>query len=325
MKILITGSTGFIGSALVSRLIEDGFTINCAVRNEVCVAPDRDQKKRLKIIKVGDLRLSVDWKNATEGVETIVHLAARAHNLNKDDNNSLSDYYKINVEASLKLARQAASVGVRRFIYMSSIKVNGESTAMGRPFTPLDIPMPQDAYGRSKHQAEMGLIKIAAETGMEVVIIRSPLVYGPGVKGNFLTMVRYLSQALPIPLGSVSNLRSLISLDNLVNLIVKCILHPAAANQVFLVSDGEDISTPSLIKRLGGALGARVCLISVPIPLLYLIASIFGYLPMIKRLCSNLQLDSSKTKELLNWTPLISVDEGLRLVAQSFKKNEANF
>ena len=315
-QVLITGSTGFIGRALLARLASENFHIRATVRNNI----DNNFNKNVKVINVGELTPSFNWYHALEGVDVVVHLAARVHIMNGKARDLSTEYRRINVDASLNLAQQAARAGVRRFIYLSSIKVNGEFTQLGQVFTAEDTPLPQDAYGVSKHEAELGLRVIASETEMEVVIIRPPLVYGPGVKANFLSMIRWLSHSIPLPLGAIHNLRSLVALDNLVDLIVRCIDHPRAANQIFLVSDGEDMSTTSLLYRMGNALGMPARLIPVPVPWLHVFASLLGRQPIADRICSSLQADISKTRKVLNWSPLIDVDEGLRRVAEDFKR-----
>jgi len=208
---------------------------------------------------------------------------------------------------------------VRRFVFLSSVKVNGEFTEAGQPFTADDVPAPVDPYGLSKHEAEQLLRQIAAETGMEVVIIRPPLVYGPGVKANFESMMSWLAHGVPLPLAAVTrNRRSLVALDNLVDLIVTCLNHPAAANQTFLVSDGEDLSTAQLLKRMGAAMGQPTRLFYVPPALLKLGATVLNKPGIYQRLCGSLQLDIAKTRQLLGWTPPVSVDEGLRRAAEGF-------
>jgi UDP-glucose 4-epimerase len=228
----------------------------------------------------------------------------------------LTEFRKVNVEGTLNLARQAAEAGVRRFIYISSIKVNGEQTFLGQLFTEDDLPAPLDPYSISKYEAEEGLRKLAQQTGMEIVIIRPPLVYGPGVKANFLAMMRWLRKGVPLPLGAIHNQRSFVALDNLVDLIVTCIDHPAAANQTFLVSDGEDLSITGLLRRMGLALGRPARLIPVPVFLLTAGAALVGRRDMAQRLCGSLQVDISKAQTLLGWKPPISVDEGLHRTAQ---------
>lgn len=314
-QILVTGSAGFVGRALIARLISEQFTICATVRNNT----NNTFNPKIKVVNVGELTPLLGWHQALEGVEVVIHLAARVHMMGDQAKDSYAEYRLVNVDATLNLAHQAAKTGVKRFIYLSSIKVNGESTKPGRAFTSEDIPKPQDAYAISKYQAELGLQAIALETGMQVVIIRPPLVYGPGVKANFLSMMRCLSRSIPLPLGAINNLRSLVALDNLVDLVVRCIDHPGAASQIFLVSDGEDISTISLLYRMGNVLGKPARLIPVPVSLLHIFGILLGRQAIVERLCSSLQVDISKTRKLLDWSPPINVDEGLRKVAQGFK------
>lgn len=252
-------------------------------------------------------------------VEQIVHLAARVHVMNDKSSDPFTEFRRVNVEGTVNLARQAADAGVRRFVFLSSIKVNGEFTQEGRPFTADDAPAPQDPYGVSKHEAERLLQQIAVETDMEVVIIRPPLVYGPGVKANFASMMRWLARGVPLPLAAVTeNRRSLVALDNLVDLIVTCLSHPAAANQTFLVSDGEDLSTADLLRRMGAALDHPARLFYTPPALLKLGIQVVK--PGIyQRLCGSLQLDIAKTRQMLSWNPPVSVDEGLLRAAQGFR------
>lgn len=237
--------------------------------------------------------------------------------MNDTSSDPLAEFRRVNVEGTANLARQAAAAGVRRFVFLSSIKVNGEFTVAGQSFTAADVPAPQDAYGISKHEAEQSLRQIAEETGMEVVIIRSPLVYGPGVKANFAAMMRWLARGLPLPLSAVTqNRRSLVALDNLVDLIVTCLDHPAAANQTFLASDGEDLSTADLLRRMGGAMGRAARLFYVPTVCLKLAAYLVNKPGIYQRLCGSLQLDITKTRQVLGWVPPVSVNEGLRRAAE---------
>jgi len=224
----------------------------------------------------------------------------------------LAEYRKVNVEGTLNLARQAVAAGVRRFVFLSSIKVNGEATAMGKPFQASDEPAPEDAYGVSKLEAEQGLMNLVAETDMEVVIIRPTLVYGPGVKGNFASMVKLVDKGVPLPLGAIHNKRSLVGIHNLIDLIIRCIDHPAAANQVLLASDGEDLSTTQLLRRVGRALGKAPRLIPVPPGLLQVGATLLGKKAMAQRLLGSLQVDISETRKLLDWKPPYTVEEGLK-------------
>lgn len=246
------------------------------------------------------------------GISTIIHLAARVHVMHDTAADPLAAFREVNVDTTLQLASQAAAAGVRRFVFVSSVKVNGESTAIGRAFAETDAPAPQDAYALSKWEAEQGLRQIAASTGMEVVIIRPPLVYGPGVKANFAALMRAVQRGVPLPLGAVRNLRSLVGLDNLVDFIITCAHHPAAANQTFLVSDGADISTPDLVRAMARAAARPARLLSVPVGVLASLASLLGKRAAVDRLCSSLQLDISKAHELLQWTPPVTLEEGLR-------------
>lgn len=269
---------------------------------------------------MGVIGPETDWSLALKNVSVVIHLAARVHVMREEATDSLPLYRQVNAAGTLNLARQAASVGVRRFVFLSSIKVNGEETPVGRPFTEEDIPAPCDPYAISKFEAEQDLRSLAAETGMEVVIMRPPLVYGPGVRANFLAMLKWLKKGMPLPLGSINNRRSLLGLDNLIDLIVTCLEHPAAANQTFLVADGEDLSTTELVKRLGDGLGRPARLIPMPDWLLKAGAAAVGKRNIAARLCGSLQVDISKARRLLGWTPPVSLDEGLRRTAEGFLK-----
>jgi len=314
MTTLVTGANGFVGSALCARLLRDGTLVRGAVRS-LSSQPDG-----VAAIAVGSLSSETDWTVALRSVGQVVHLAARVHVMNDKSSDPLAEFRRVNVEGSANLARQAAAAGVRRFVFLSSIKVNGEFTEAGQPFTADDDPAPEDPYGVSKHEAEQSLRQIADETGMEVVIIRPALVYGPGVKVNFESMMRWLMRGVPLPLAALTkNRRSLVALDNLVDLIVTCLNHPAAANQTFLVSDGEDLSTADLLKRMGFALGYPARLFYMPPSVLKLGAQVVNRPGIYQRLCGSLQLDITKTRQLLGWNPPVSVDEGLLRAAQGFR------
>jgi UDP-glucose 4-epimerase len=263
-------------------------------------------------VAVGDLSAQADWSEALAGVQTVVHAAARVHVMDETATDTLTEFRRVNVQGTLQLARQAEASGVRRFVFISSIKVNGEVTNLGLPFTAENIPAPLDPYGVSKMEAEQALRQIATETGMEVVIIRPPLVYGPGVKANFAALMRAVQRGWPLPLGAVHNQRSLVALDNLVDFIVTCITHPQAANQTFLVSDGQDLSTTELVRGMAQAAGMPARLLPVPVWALQAGATLLGKGDAVQRLCGNLQVDISKARQLLGWVPPVSVEDGLR-------------
>lgn len=316
-KVLLTGGTGFVGRAVLNHLCLGGRDVVACSRAGSMDVPDG-----ARFLRVLGLDANTDWKFGLDGVEVVIHNAARVHVMNDQSSNPLAEFRKVNVDGTLNLARQAAAAGVRRFIFVSSIKVNGEGTAPGTSYKADDFPAPVDPYGISKLEAEQGLQALAAATGMEVVIIRPVLVYGPGVKANFLSMMRWLQRGVPLPFGAVYNKRSLVALDNLVDLIVTCIDHPAAANQTFLVSDGEDLSTSELLRRMGVALGRPARLLPVPSWLLETGAAILGKQALAQRLCGSLQVDISKTRELLSWTPPVSVDEALDTTAKYFLEQQ---
>jgi len=299
---------------LCDKLILCGYKVCGVVRSL-----SHSSNQKYELVEVGNINSVTNWSMLFNEVDVIIHLASRVHLMSDDADDNLAEYQKVNVEGTLNLARQASEAGVRRFIFISSIKVNGERTQLDIPYRADDRPVPVDSYAISKYEAENALRRIAVETGMEVVIIRPPLVYGPGVKANFLSMMRWLVKGgLPLPLGSINNKRSLVALDNLLDLIVTCIEHPKAPNQIFLVSDGEDLSTTELLKRMAVALGKPSRLYPVPTGLLKLAAVLLGKRAFYQRLCGSLQVDISKTRDLLGWMPPMSVDEALRKTADAF-------
>lgn len=316
---LITGATGFVGSSLIRRLMANQLSVVAAVR----VKP-KNWTLRCPILEIGDFRASSNLSFALAGVHSVVHAAARVHIMNDKSVDALTEFRKVNVAGTMNLARQAALAGVKRFLFISSIKVNGEQTNFECPFTASQIPSPSDPYGVSKYEAEMELRALSEETGMEVVIIRSPLVYGPGVKANFLSIMKWLQMGVPLPLGGVTkNLRSFVFIDNLIDLIVTCISHPAAANQIFLVSDDKDLSTSALLEKMAIVMGRPSRLFPVPAVLISIGTRLIGRPDIYQRLCGSLQVDIKKTKDLLGWSPPVSMDEGLRQTADHFLRTKS--
>lgn len=312
--ILVTGASGFVGSGLVRRLVSEYMLggVVAALR----YPSNFTVEDGVKPFFVGNLLPTTDWTSALVGIDSVVHCAARVHVMKDETSDPMSEYRKVNVQGTLNLAQQAADAGVRRFIFISSIKVNGESTFAGHSIAADDKPSPLDAYGISKWEAEQGLHLIAEKSGMEVTIVRPPLIYGPGVKANFRLMMSWLQRGIPLPLGGITNnRRSFVFIDNLVDLIIVCINHPSAANQTFLVSDDEDLSTAELLDNMALALGSTSRLIAFPTSLIELGAKLIGRSDIAQRLCSSLQVDIKKTKELLDWAPPVSVKEGLSRTA----------
>lgn len=280
--------------------------------------PPTAPRQELEYVTAPSLSADADWRPALEGVTAVVHAAARVHVMREEAADPLAEFRRANVEGTLALARQAAAAGVERFIFISSIKVNGESTPRDRPFSAADVPQPQDPYGVSKLEAERALGELARETRLEVVIVRPPLVYGPGVKANFFALLKWLQRGVPLPFGAIRNRRSLVALDNLVDLVATCVEHPAAPGQTLLVSDGDDLSTTELLRRLAHALGKPARLVPVPEPVLIFAARALGAGSIARRLCGSLCVDIAPTRSLLGWAPPLSVDEGLRTAAEAF-------
>ena len=310
MKFLVTGANGFVSRALCKELSQKGYAVRAAVRSENVKFNDIERTV------VGTIDGETDWGKAFIDVGVVFHLAARVHVMSDESSDPLAEFRRINTAGTEHLARSAAASGVKRFIYVSSIKVNGEATCAGKKFSELDTPNPQDPYGISKWEAEQALHRVAAGTGLEVVIVRPPLVYGANVKGNFAQMLKVLAKGIPLPLASVENRRSLIYVGNLVDALIICAAHPAAAGQTYLVSDGEDVSTPDLLCQLGTAMGHPARLFPCPQALLKLAGRLVGKADQIERLLGSLQVDSSKIRRELGWIPPFTLQEGLILMVQ---------
>ena len=329
--ILVTGATGFVGRKLISDLLTNGYQVNALVRQVSQVLPVEVEQI------IGDLQdLVVDnlsplpevysrkvdrlLKAKLTRIDVLIHCAARVHIMNDLSEDPVTDFREMNRYSTLALARMAADAGVSRFIFLSSIKVNGETTRFNESFTEKDIFVPDDPYGVSKYEAEQGLLALAEETGMEVVIIRLPLVYGPGVRANFASLIKWVNRGVPLPFGAIHNKRSLVALDNLISFIIHCIDHPKAANEVFLISDGEDVSTTELLQRVAKAFGKRCLLIPVPVWLMTSVAKCLGKAGIADRLFSSLVVDSSKASDLLGWKPVVTMDQQLKRIVYYLNK-----
>lgn len=303
--VLVTGASGFVGRALCETLATSPRRVRRAVRlGEPGLADS---------IAIGDIGPTTDWRAALEGVQCVVHLAARTHVLREAATDPLGEYRRANVASTTRLAQQAAAAGVRRLVFMSSIKVNGEATR--RPFTEDDPPQPEDAYGVSKWEAEQALARVAADTGLQVVVLRPPLVYGPGVKGNFLRLMNIVARGVPLPLASVANRRSLVHVGNLVDAVIGALDAPRSAGRTYLVSDDEDVSTPDLVRAIAAALGTRARLLPCPAALLEFGAALAGRRMEMARLTGSLQVDSARIRRELEWRPRYSLAQGLEQTA----------
>lgn len=310
MKLLVTGASGFVGRALCQHLVQLGHDVTPAVRKASAVPGER-------ILPSDDTQA---WQQALQGCQSVLHLAGRAHVMHEQASDPLQAFREANVRATLALTERAVQAGVRRFVFVSSIKVNGESTAPGACFSAQDEPRPCDPYAVSKWEAEQGLQRIAQTSGMELVIVRPPLVYGPGVKGNFAQMLRWVGKSVPLPLGAVHNQRSMIALDNLVNFLALCAQpdqSPGAAGQVFLISDGAPVSTPELLRKIAQAYDRRLWLAPIPPALLRLCAGAVGKGPAIDRLLGSLVIDDQPARQLLGWRAPVSMDEQLQRMAHA--------
>lgn len=309
--LLVTGANGFIGRALCAEADARGYSVRAVTR-----APCRfDGGVENVVVNTP----ASDWSAALKGVGVVIHLAARVHVMQDTSEDPLEEFRRVNVEATLRLARSAAAAGVGRLVYVSSIKVNGEETSDGAAYGETACPSPQDPYGVSKWEAEQALHQLAQETGLEVVIVRPPLVYGPGVKGNFISLMRAVAKGVPLPFGSIHNVRDLIFVGNLVDLLILCATHPGAAGQTYLVRDGEPLSTLELIRQLAHALSVRPRMLPVPVPVLELIGKMSGKSAQIARLVGSLRIDDDKIRRELDWHPPYSLQQGLQATANWFK------
>jgi nucleoside-diphosphate-sugar epimerase len=305
-KILVTGAYGFIGNVICKNLASQGISVQGIVRS---LKPLFNTEK-IKYSAIGDINYATNWKNLLGGNDCVIHCAGKVNEVNKKF--QLEDYRVVNVDGTHQLALQAAEAGVRRFIFLSSIKVNGDQTAYGSPFSCADTVSPKDPYSISKYLAEKKLWEISKKTGLEIVIVRLPLVYGHGAKGNVARLIKLINSGIPLPFSLINNQRSLIGIDNLVDVLVRCIYHPDAKNKTFLVSDSEDLSTPILLRYIASAMNRPVRLFPLPVLLLKLFGFVLGIKSEMNRLIGSLQIDSSCTREILNWKPIVSVEEGIR-------------
>lgn len=312
MRWLVTGASGFVGQALCEELVRRKDEVRCAVRAVRIAEP----KPAGEQVAVGEIGTDTDWAAALSGVDAVVHLAARVHVMNENATDPLAEFRRINTVGTEHLARCAADSGVKRLVYVSSIKVNGEQTRGGQKFCETDAPAPQDPYGISKWEAELALHRVAHETGLEVVIVRPPLVYGPGVKGNFAQMLGVVYRGIPLPLASITNQRSLVYLGNLVDALITCATHPAAAGKTYLVCDGEAVSTPELLRQLAAVLGVPSRLFPCPLGLLQWAGRLTGRSQQLERLLGSLQVDGDKIQRDLGWIPPYSMQQGLQATAE---------
>ncbi|WP_430292770.1 NAD-dependent epimerase/dehydratase family protein [Pseudomonas sp. B1-22] len=312
MNVLLTGATGFVGRGMLARLCaEPGVRVRVAVRRMPDVLPDG-----VECTLIQGLSVFQCWDMALQGIDVVIHAAAQVRVLTERCVDPLAELRAVNVDASRHLARQAAAAGAKRFVYVSSIKANGEETELGRPYCAESPAFPKDPYGQSKLEAEQALFAVGEETGLEVVVVRSPLVYGPGVKANFASLMRALQQRLPLPFAAIDNRRSLVARDNLVDLLLLCARHPAAVGRMFLVSDGRDLSTAQLCRELSEALGVSPRLLPVPTRVLRMLGLIVGRGQQMQRLLGSLQVDISATCQLLDWKPPVQMRQAIQETAQ---------
>jgi UDP-glucose 4-epimerase len=312
-RLLVTGANGFIGASIAAAAGAAGWQVRAASRRLPATGG-----AGIEVVRGIDCSGDADWRAALGGIDVVMHCAARVHVLRETADDALAAFRAVNVDGTLALARQAAAAGVQRFVYISTIGVNGAET-FGRPFRADDVPAPHSPYARSKHEAEAGLRALERQTGLDVVVVRPPLVHGPGARGNFARLLQVLDRGLPLPLASVDNRRSLVGLGNLVDLLLVCAAHPAARGQTLLVSDAEDVSTPALLRRLAAALDRRARLFPAPVGLLRGAARLFGRAALVQQLCGSLQVDIEATRARLDWSPPVSLDAELARAARHFR------
>lgn len=314
MRFLVTGANGFVGKYLCAELLRQGQLVRAAVRSASSPIPD------IEVVTISAMDGETNWENALRDVDVVIHLAARVHVMREAASDPQAEFLKVNLHGTANLAQQAVAAGVKRFVYVSSIKVNGEQAAEAQPFAESDNPNPQGPYALSKFQAEQALQRIAQETGLEVVIVRPPLVYGPGVKGNFISLLAAIERGIPLPLAGARNARSLIYIGNFVDALIMCAFHPAAAGQVYLVSDGEDISTAILVENIAKALGRKSRSFYFPPTLLSAAAVLLGRAQQVDRLFGSLCVNGEKIRRELAWTPPYTLEQGLRATADWYRK-----
>jgi nucleoside-diphosphate-sugar epimerase len=312
--VLVTGANGFVGRALCTELAGRKYSVRGVVRDASSLDGDG-----CEVVTMVDIDATTEWTDALRGVDTVIHLAARVHVMRDTVTDPLAEFRRINTAGTEHLARFAAASGVKRLLYVSSIKVNGEATHGDKKFTGADAPAPQDPYGVSKWEAEQALHRVADETGLEVVIVRPPLVYGPGVKGNFAQMLDVVAKRIPLPFASIHNRRSLIYVGNLTDILITCATHPVAAGQTYLVCDGEDVSTPDLLRQLASGMSVPSLLFSFPPALLKLAGKLIGKSQQLERLLGSLRVDDDKMRADLNWTPPYSLRQGLQATAEWYR------
>ncbi len=314
-NVLVTGADGFVGKALCAEMVSRGWNIRAAVRTKEKI---NNLPGEIQIIETGPIGPDTEWRDALNNVDAVVHLAGRAHIMDDSSSDPLLEYRIVNTAGTECLAKAAAGKGIRRFIFMSTIKVNGEGGT--DPYNENDTPNPKDPYSMSKWEAEIKLTEISSQTGMEIVIIRAPLVYGPGVKANFLKLLKAVDKGIPMPFAGMNNCRSMIYLYNLADLIIKSMTDPKAAGKTYLASDCEDVSTADLIRNISKVMGRNSRLFYLPLSVLKLLGNITGHADEIDRLTGSLTVDASLVKSELNWTPPFTLIQGLKETAEWYKR-----